>query len=117
MAGKPKKVPREKDLTSRYFSGSLDEDLDSDRVEQRQRFSDRSADAQQNKTLRTSLMRAADEAFSGDLDALPLGEVTLVHSLFSHVLHEGIEYLCVVRKTLGKVSDTGMVVGDRVRLR
>src|SRR5205809_1091068 len=78
MPGKSKKTPREKDLTSRYFSGNLDEDLDSDRVEQKQRFTSRSADAQQNKMLRTSLMRAADEGFSGDLDALPLGEVTLV---------------------------------------
>jgi ribosome biogenesis GTPase len=117
MAGKPKKTPREKDLTSRYFSGSLDEDLDTDRVEQKQRFTDRNADAEQNKIMRTSLMRAANEAFSGDLDSLPLGEVIQVHSLFSHVLHEGVDYLCVVRKTLGKISDTAMVVGDRVRFR
>ncbi len=117
MAGKPKKTPREKDLTSRYFTGALDEDLDSDRVAQHQYFTSRNAAAQQNKIMKTSAMRAADVAFTGDLDALPLGEVTQVHSLFCDVLHDGITYLCVVRKTMNKVSETALVVGDRVRFR
>ena len=46
MPGKPKKGPREKDLTSRYLSGGLDED----RVEPQQRFSNRSKSAQREKT-------------------------------------------------------------------
>jgi ribosome biogenesis GTPase / thiamine phosphate phosphatase len=116
--GKPKKSPREKDLTARYVSGRLDEDLDSDRVEQQQRFTRRSADAEQNKILRTALMRAAEEEFGGgDISALPLGEVVQVHSLFCDVQRDGATYLCVVRKTLSKVSDTALVVGDRVRFR
>jgi ribosome biogenesis GTPase len=115
--GRPKKTPREKDLTARYASGRLEEDLDSDRVEQQQRFTRRSSEAEQNKILRTALMRAADEEFGGDIDALPLGEVVQVHSLFSDVEHGGVAYLCVVRKTLTKVSDTALIVGDRVRLR
>lgn len=113
MKGKPKKSAREKDLTSRYFSGRLDED----RVEKQQRFTQRSADAQQNQIMRTSLMRAAEEEHGGNVDALPVGEVVQVHSLFVDVLHEGATYLCVVRKTLTKVSDTAAVVGDRVRFR
>jgi ribosome biogenesis GTPase len=33
------------------------------------------------------------------------------------VEHAGRTYLCVVRKTLSKVAETGLVVGDRVRFR
>jgi ribosome biogenesis GTPase len=118
VKGKPKKSPREKDLTSRYVSGRLDDDLDTDRVQQQQRFTRRSSDAEQERILRTSLMRAADGEFAGDVEGLPIGQVIQVHSLFSDVLQEdGIEYLCVARKTLSKVSDTAIIVGDRVRFR
>jgi ribosome biogenesis GTPase len=118
MKGKPKKSPREKDLTSRYVSGRLDDDLDTDRVQQQQRFTRRSSDAEQNRILRTSLMRAADEDFAGDVEPLPIGQVIQVHSLFSDVLDDNQnEHLCVVRKTLSKVSDTALIVGDRVRFR
>lgn len=110
--GRPRKAPREKDLTSRYLSGGMDED----RVETQQRFSARSKNAQQEKTLRTFLMRAEAEA-GGDVEALPVGEVVQVFSLFSEVEHGGRTWLCVVRKTLAKVSDTALVVGDRVRFR
>ena len=48
MKGKPKKSPREKDLTSRYLSGGLDED----RVEQGEQFKARNKTAQQEKTAR-----------------------------------------------------------------
>src|ERR1051326_5894026 len=69
MKGKPKKSPREKDLTSRYLSGGLDED----RVDQQQRFSDRSKHAVRDKTQRTSDLRAAEIDHGGDIDALPTG--------------------------------------------
>ena len=111
--GKPRKAPREKDLTSRFLSGGMDED----RVEAQQRFSSRSKNAQQDKMLKTFLMRAEQEGATGDVEALPLGEVIQVFSLFSEVEHAGRTYLCVVRKTLSKVSDTSLVVGDRVRFR
>jgi ribosome biogenesis GTPase len=117
MSGKPKKTPREKDLTSRYFSGQLSEDVDNDRVAKNQFFTSRNAGAEQNKIMKTSAMRAADLAFSGDLDALPLGEVIQVHSLFCDVLHDGVTYLCVIRKTMNKIADTAVVVGDRVHFR
>ncbi len=113
MGGKPKKSPREKDLTSRYLGGGFDED----RIEQEQKFSKRSKFAVQNKLERTAAMRAAEEAFEGDASALPIGEVVQVYSLFCDVESAGQMHLCVVRKTLAKASETFIVVGDRVRFR
>src|SRR5690242_20727682 len=46
MKGRPKKSHREKDLTSRYFAGRLDED----QVESQERFGDKSKHFQQRKT-------------------------------------------------------------------
>jgi ribosome biogenesis GTPase len=113
MKGKPKKGPREKDLTARYLSGGMDED----RVEQQQRFTDRAKHAQQNKILKTAALREALEGAAEDIAALPVGEVVQIFSLYSEVQHEGATYLCVVRKTLTKTSKTAIVVGDRVRFR
>jgi ribosome biogenesis GTPase len=114
MKGKPKKAPREKDLTSRYLSGGMDED----RIEQQQRFTDRSKHAQHDKMMKTTAMReAADGAAAPDAASVPVGEVVQVFSLFSEVQHEGTTYLAVVRKTLTKTSKTAIVVGDRVRFR
>jgi len=112
MSGKPKKNPREKDLTSRYLSGGLDED----RVDQSQRFSARNKGAERDKMTKTALMRAGEQS-GADIDQLPAGQVVQVHSLFSHVQYDGVTYLCVVRRTLTKVSDAYIVVGDRVRFR
>ena len=109
MRGKPKKTPRQKDLTSDYLSGSLDED----RVETQQRFTDRSKHAQRNKMLKTAQLR---EQVAADLDALPVGHVTQIYSLYCNVLHDGRPYLCVIRKTMVKVHGD-VVVGDRVRFR
>lgn len=114
MRGKPKKSPREKDLTSRFLRGDME---DEDRIEQRQQFTTRSKKHQESKTLRTAIMRAAEAAQVEDIDSLPLGEVIQVFSLYSEVEHAGKVYLCVVRKTLRGVSDTQVVVGDRVRFR
>jgi ribosome biogenesis GTPase len=112
--GKPKKPQREKDLTSRFLSGDLDED----RLESQQRFTARNKAATQQKILKTALMRADEQAAAGEgVDTLPVGEVLQVYSLFSEVEHEARTYLCVVRKTMAKVAETGLVVGDRVRFR
>jgi ribosome biogenesis GTPase len=108
-----RKAPREKDLTSRYLSGGMDED----RVEKQERFTDRSKNAEQNKILKTAMMRAEQEEETPDVELLPVGEVVQVFSLFSEVQHEGVAYLCVVRKTLSKISDTSIVGGDPVRFR
>src|SRR3954468_8113616 len=114
MKGKPKKPPREKDLTSRYLSGGMDED----RVEQQERFSDRSKNFQQRKTEKTAILRAAEGAAPGeDIETLPVGEVVRVYSLFCEVEHDGRTWLCVVRRTMTKVAAGFLVVGDRVRFR
>jgi ribosome biogenesis GTPase len=112
MSGKPKKGPREKDLTGRYLSGNLDED----RVDAQERFRPRNKTLEQDKILRTAELRADGEAGEG-IDALPIGNVIQVYSLFCEVEREGTTYLAVVRKTLQRVSRTQMVVGDRVRFR
>src|SRR4051812_21328999 len=111
--GRPKKSQREKDLTGRYLSG----DLDQDRLQGQQRFSSRNKNATQQKILKTALMRAEEQAAAVNPETLPVGEVVQVYSMFSDVMHEGRTYLCVVRKTMTKVADTSLVVGDRVRFR
>ncbi|HSU68072.1 MAG TPA: ribosome small subunit-dependent GTPase A [Tepidisphaeraceae bacterium] len=104
--------PREKDLTGRFLSGALDEvDLDVG-----QRFGSRSKDAQMSKMLRTALLRAEEQS-GGDVQALPVGQVFQVYSLFVEIQSEGKLYQCVVRKTLNSLSDSAVLVGDRVRFR
>jgi ribosome biogenesis GTPase len=111
MRGKPKKTPRQKDLTSDYLSGSLDED----RVESQQRFTDRSKHAQRDKMMKTAELRASEHTVP-DLETLPIGQVTQIYSLYCNVLHEGHTHLCVIRKTMTKVQGD-IVVGDLVRFR
>jgi ribosome biogenesis GTPase len=115
MKGKPKKSPREKDLTARYLSGGLDED----RVDQQERFGDKSKNFQQRKTERTTLLRAAEgEATAADIESLPTADVVQVHSLFSEVeAAGGRRLLCVVRRTLTRAANDFVVVGDVVRFR
>ncbi|MGH7215111.1 MAG: ribosome small subunit-dependent GTPase A, partial [Tepidisphaeraceae bacterium] len=92
-------------------------DLDEERMEADQRFSARSKSRQQDKIVRTALMRAEEES-GQDIETLPVGQVIQVFSLFSEVQDEaGVSRLCVVRKTMAKLRDTGIVVGDRVRFR
>jgi ribosome biogenesis GTPase / thiamine phosphate phosphatase len=100
-----------KDPTEDYLSGKLDDD----RVGGRQQFNRRSKFNQQMKTERTTRRRVEDDA--GDIDQLPVGRVIQVFSLFCEVEWDGTSRLCVVRKTLHRVSDTSVVVGDRVRVR
>lgn len=113
MSRKPKKSPREKDLTSRYLSGGMDEDS----IDQNQRFTDKNKNMQRNKTAKTAQMRQDARDAAPDVDALPVGRVVQVFSLFCEVVHDGTAYLCTIRKTLNKVSSTGVVVGDFVRFR
>src|SRR4051794_26068727 len=112
MPGK-RKSSREKNLTSRYFAGKMDDD----RIERRQRFSQRSKNHEQSRILKTTLDRAAEDQAQVDLASLPVGRVVQIHSLFSDVEHEGQMYQCVVRKTLRQTSQTQVVVGDLVSFR
>ena len=111
MAGRRKKT-REQDITGRFLAGDFDED----HADTQQRFGARSKGAQQGKILRTAALRAVGDV-ADDIDALPVGQVIQIHSLFSEVEHDGRVLLCTTRKTLSKVSKTAIVVGDRVRFR
>ena len=113
MSERRHKTRREKDITSRFLSG----DLDQDRLESSQRFTPRSKNAEQNKIEQTALFRAADGEGAADIDALPIGRVIQVYSLYCVVEHETGIRLCVVRKTLSRLSETMIVVGDLVRFR
>jgi ribosome biogenesis GTPase / thiamine phosphate phosphatase len=114
MSGRRRKPPREKDLTDRLLDDGDDE---TDRLETHQRFSRRSKDAQQNKMEQTALLRAAEGEQSADIDRLPIGEVIQVYSLYCEVDHPTGQRLCVVRKTLNKLADSAVIVGDQVRFR
>lgn len=102
------------ELTTHYNAGDLDED----NVDSTQRFSNRAKNATQDKIEKTGVLRAAEgSATSADLDTLSIGQVLQVYSLYCDVEHEGQTYLCVIRKTLAKLADTQIVVGDLVRFR
>lgn len=107
------KSHREKDLTSRFLQGEIDEDY----LDPQQRFSERSAKAEQRKIERTALLRAAEEIATGNIEQLPVGQVVQVYSLFYDVEFEGSLRLCVMRKTLAKLAESQVVVGDYVRFR
>ncbi len=97
------------------MSGSLDED----RVDTQQRFTDRAKHNQRDKTARTAAMRRDGGAVADDIDALPVGRVIQVYSVYCDVVpsHDpAASLLCVIRKTLFKVHGD-IVVGDFVRYR
>lgn len=110
-----RRKPRDKSLTERFLSGAMDHD-ESKEEESRERFGARSKHAEIGKILRTALLRAEEQS-DADVNALPLGQVLQVYSLFSEVESEGRTFLCVVRKTLNRLSDSAVLVGDRVRIR
>lgn len=112
MGRTPRKPPRQKDLTERYRTG----DFDDDRVEQQEQFKERNKTLQSDKMAKTADLRI-EEGSDVDVDALPVGQVMQVYSLFSEVEFEGKTYLCVVRRTLTRLAHTFVVVGDLVRFR
>src|SRR5687767_7376011 len=78
MSGNRRKGPREKDLTSRYFSGHYDED----RALPQERFTDRNKNAEQNRLVKTAQLRADAQTDDASLAALPVGEVIQVYSRY-----------------------------------
>jgi ribosome biogenesis GTPase / thiamine phosphate phosphatase len=113
MSERRHKSRREKDLTTRYHAGDLDED----HLETGQRFTKQTKGAEQNKIKQTALLRLAQGDAAADIDTLPIGQVSQVYSLYVEVEHETGVRLCVVRKTVTKLSETSIVVGDLVRFR
>ena len=114
MSSRRRKKPRQnEDLAERYIQGDFEEE----NADKEQRFTNRSKNAEQEKILKTAAMRASDEESAAGIESLPIGQVIQIHSLFCEVERESVTYLCVTRKTLNKVAETGIVVGDRVRIR
>jgi ribosome biogenesis GTPase len=122
MAGRRKK-PRENNLAERYRAGDFDsQEMYEDDEEKKQTFSNRNKHAEQDKIEKTAALRAALEAAEAEvdpagIDQLPVGQVLQVYSLFCDVESAGQSILCVTRKTLTKLTDTQIVVGDRVHFR
>jgi ribosome biogenesis GTPase len=113
MSERRHKTRREKDITSRFLSGELEVEA----LESEQKFTQRSKGAQQSKIEKTALLRAAEGSAAADLDLLPTGQVMQVYSLYCEVDHSSGQRLCVIRKTLSKLSQTMIVVGDWVKFR
>src|SRR5205807_1034152 len=90
--------------------------IDDDRLDGIERFSGRDASAQQRKMQQTALLRLAEESADTDVEKLPVGDVAQVYSLFVDVEFEGTSWLCVVRKTMTRLSESP-IGGDRVRFR
>ncbi|HEV8292147.1 MAG TPA: ribosome small subunit-dependent GTPase A [Tepidisphaeraceae bacterium] len=107
-----RKNPRDKDLTSQYLRGAMEEDA----LDSVERYSGRDASAQKRKMEQTAQMRLSDEVATPDVEKLPIGDVAQVYSRFAEVEHEGTSWLCVVRKTMTKLGEPP-IVGDRVRFR
>lgn len=108
-----RRKPSNRQLTNRFLSGEIDED---DELETQERFSARSKHAQMSKILRTALLRAEEQS-DVEIESLPIGEVVQIFSLYSEVESQGRSYLCVMRKTLSKLAESALLVGDRVRIR
>lgn len=113
MSERRRKRPREKDITPCYLGGELSDE----QTETQQRFTHRAKHAQQRKIEQTAELRAADDLAQSQTQALPIGQVVQVYSLFCDTEADGQIHRCVTRKTLSKLSDTAIVVGDFVRFR
>lgn len=111
--GRPRKAPREKDLTSRYKSGELEEEH---ALEQNQRFGDKTKHHQANKTAKTVAARA-ELLSEAELAKLPIAQVVQVHSLYFEVSDGKTVWLATARKTVNQVLGGDIIVGDRVHIR
>ena len=107
-----RRKPDHQDWTQQYLRG----DYDHADALQEERFSNRSKFAQEMKMRKTADLRNTDAA-AADLDALPLGIVTQVYSLFVELEHEGQTWLTTIRSSMRKLRETDIVCGDRVRFR
>jgi len=108
-----KRQPRQRDFTDRYHAGSYD----ADNIDAVERLDGREKNLRTRKIAETAELRLAGE--TEDADALPLGRVRQVYSLYAEVdlVDSGQRIQCTVRKTLTRRSSQAPVVGDIVRLR
>jgi len=106
------------EMTRQYLAGEIN-DHDSSHKET---FSRRSKFNQQNKTQRTAAMRGLNSELAADQLTLPRARVRQVHSQYCEVElidtdRATLRLQAIVKKTLQRVSDTRVVVGDIVRVR
>lgn len=107
-----KRKTRENDFTRKFHAG----DYDADDVDSVQKLDNKGKNLTRRKIADTAELRAAGDLAEGD--ALPVGRVRQVFSLYQEVLLEsGKVVLCTVRKTLTKRASEAPVVGDVVRVR
>jgi ribosome biogenesis GTPase len=104
---------REKDITARFLAGNFD----SEELESHQRQGKKAKSSTQNKIEETAGLRESQGQTAQNLEGLPVGQVIQVFSLYCIVDHPTGRRLCVVRKTLKKLAESQIVVGDRVRFR
>lgn len=111
MSRHTEKPPRKGNQTGMLLDGNEEEN-----VARHQRFGERGKKAQHRKMEQTALLRAGGEA-DVDIQTLPVGQVVQVYSRYCQVSHPTGSRRCIVRKTLSKMADTAIVVGDEVRFR
>lgn len=111
MSRRADKPPRNKQFTHELMGDGDDESRFGARG-----FVRRGRQVAQQKMAETALLRAGGAA-AMDIETLPVGQVTQVFSLYCRVFHPTGERVCVVRKTLTKLADTNIVVGDEVNFR
>jgi ribosome biogenesis GTPase len=106
------KPPRKKQQTHELLSGEGGDEEDAFR----RQFGNRERGVARQKMAQTALLRAGSPA-AEEIDGLPIGQVTQVFSRYCQVRDGSGDRLCVVRKTVTKLADTRIVVGDLVRFR
>ena len=109
----PKRRPRQNNLTDAYLDGELDGQTADELGGPAEKYGRRSKHAEDAKTVKTADLYETKRLVR--VQAMPLGQVVQVYSLFSDVASPEGRHLCVVRKTLRKVQESAIVVGDRVR--
>ena len=127
-----RRAPRDNRTTDRFAAGEFDAARADEPDETRGydptasvSFNKRNKHAEQNKIARTALLRNGTAGAGAEVAALPVGRVIQFYSLYCEVADlseaNAIEppriRLCTVRKTLNRLAETRVVVGDRVRFR
>jgi ribosome biogenesis GTPase len=108
---RPTDKPPRKNWQTHQFMEEAD-----DESPRRQYSGERGRQEATRRFKRTAQLRS-EGPVADDLDTLPIGQVVQIFSLYSRVSHPTGPRLCVMRKTLTKLSRTNLVVGDQVRFR
>ncbi|MEM8876077.1 MAG: ribosome small subunit-dependent GTPase A [Planctomycetota bacterium] len=106
--------PRNNNLTDQFKDGELSDHAADELGGPKQKYGRRSRHADTVKAKNTAEM--FEKKRRAAADKLPLGRVVQVYSLFFDVESDTEEpHLCTARKTIQRVAETEIVVGDEVR--